>query len=1306
MKKQFIIALLWASAQLCHAQIPPFEGSDNFAGASKNPAKWGGNIFNGTGLLTQTGGVLKFSNAVPSAGEEDHFMAWPWQAYGPMETSWSVQADVNVPVIPLPDDNAAIGIGVVVRNGSDGNDIFAMQVENVRSTGQPPQYNFFNSLDINEDNHSEFSTPAPKGKVLTVRIVWNADTLTLTAQYDADGPLNGYSWQTLNTFNPAFNGWDMTPFDNFEVAVFGYAEKVAVAASKNVYLDNFLIAPVSPVNLAGSDNFNDDTKDLGKWGADEGENGSTLTEINGRLEFTKADTADSWAGRPWVANTGSFTEDWEAFADVHVGDLDLPVPGDDLRIYLDVAAAGFNASVMLELKNDAGTVTKQFRFEEEGPGAGEASAPTTATDGVVRVAFDSTDKILNFYYEDDGSDGYAWTLLGSVDVDDPFSDWGLMDLSRFRISVQGESEGVVVASGEAYADNFNSASAYEPPIFGTPNNFDLFTTPDRNTQKWGQIVENGNAELTQSGDGVVRFAADMSAPDDDSMEAWIWQSNGSYSSSWSAQVDVNVPVIPLAPGNTAAGMGIAVLNSADPEDNFTAALENYRTTGQPQEFHFLSTIDINRDGIQETLPEEFAPASSTLGSVRVAWNHTTKQLTAAYDADGPLNGYSWTVFKTFSPVGAANWNMTASNSFRIAIYGSAEETAITEGHGFWADNFYVFGSTTTLLPVVKTQAATDVYHESATVHGEVNAKGSQRAVYVDWGLTTAYGSTQPADPGIADGTSNTIILGELTGLMPHTKYHYRVRATNALGTASGANMTFTTKNRDPVADVDDFTVLPGAVVTLDVLDGDTDPDGDALSIQSFSAVSPTSAGKLVKSGNNLVFTAAATFNSTTFPEGAFFTYIAKDAFGGATTSTRVDLTPGTCTLSETELAMPSGGTILPATGLHDPYRIDVTADGAWSVAETLPWASCVPDPFTNGDGFVGIIVQPNTALAQRVGTVKIGGQVLTITQAGVLAPEISLGEDPPPPAIVSGQYHLDIVTTNAPVTYTVTNMPPGLTINQANGHISGIPTKAGTYLVTVKAKNAAITTAVALTFTIEVAPLDVAYTGVFHGFIAPDIDANGMLGSRVEFTVTSKGGVTGKLITGIAMKPIVGQLQIDANDPSFATLTVSMSKPPAAPTFFSVTLDPTTGGFNGVLGDPILLTGPPAIGWRNPWKTTNKATAFAALHTFSLQPPPPDPNFPFPSPEGFGFGSFKPNETTGAVTVTGKLPDNTTFMTTTFIGGGGEVLIYAPLYGNTASVSGILTVLPYDDSDFADNEVSGTLAWFKFPVPPTSKVTV
>src|SRR5918992_553721 len=56
--------------------------------------------------------------------------------------------------------------------------------------------------------------------------------------------------------------------------------------------------------------------------------------------------------------------------------------------------------------------------------------------------------------------------------------------------------------------------------------------------------------------------------------------------------------------------------------------------------------------------------------------------------------------------------------------------------------------------------------------------------------TTAYGSQTPA--GTSGGNADRPVSADITGLAPSTTYHFRLVATNASGTATGADAQFTT----------------------------------------------------------------------------------------------------------------------------------------------------------------------------------------------------------------------------------------------------------------------------------------------------------------------------------------------------------------------------------------------------------------------------------------------------------------------------------------------------------------------------------
>jgi uncharacterized repeat protein (TIGR01451 family) len=139
--------------------------------------------------------------------------------------------------------------------------------------------------------------------------------------------------------------------------------------------------------------------------------------------------------------------------------------------------------------------------------------------------------------------------------------------------------------------------------------------------------------------------------------------------------------------------------------------------------------------------------------------------------------------------GAANWSKvvtlsSGANTITVVSYdNSSNHNSTTVSLTIYYDS--------TQKPSVTTGPVTKVTQHSATLNGTVNPNGLSTTYYFEWGKTTAYGNTSPATPASAgSGWGNVAVSTNLTGLTQNTTYHYRLAATNSMGTTYGVDMSF------------------------------------------------------------------------------------------------------------------------------------------------------------------------------------------------------------------------------------------------------------------------------------------------------------------------------------------------------------------------------------------------------------------------------------------------------------------------------------------------------------------------------------
>ena len=148
--------------------------------------------------------------------------------------------------------------------------------------------------------------------------------------------------------------------------------------------------------------------------------------------------------------------------------------------------------------------------------------------------------------------------------------------------------------------------------------------------------------------------------------------------------------------------------------------------------------------------------------------------------------------------------------------------AVAENSSGLTRGAYVELSTLKAPPRAETEYPSRVSADDAEVRGKVDAGGAPTTAWAEFGTTTAYGS-RSATVDAGDATLTRLVRPRLTGLRPGTTYHWRIVAQNALGTATGADQTFTTPP-DARPDVE-YAVAEDVGTTSATIETSIDPNG-------------------------------------------------------------------------------------------------------------------------------------------------------------------------------------------------------------------------------------------------------------------------------------------------------------------------------------------------------------------------------------------------------------------------------------------------------------------------------------------------
>lgn len=404
--------------------------------------------------------------------------------------------------------------------------------------------------------------------------------------------------------------------------------------------------------------------------------------------------------------------------------------------------------------------------------------------------------------------------------------------------------------------------------------------------------------------------------------------------------------------------------------------------------------------------------------------------------------------------------------------------------------------------------------------------------------------------------------------------------------------------------------------------------------------------------------------------------------------------------------------VLPATVVVSQGSAFTLNSSATGPGLTHQWkhngTALVNGPSTSGVGIITGATGPTLSITNMQGldggtyscVVGMPGLVDTIEKAGT-AVSITLKPTVVTPtfgnAVRSNAISIQLAASNNPTSYTVTGLPPGVTLNKTTGLISGRVTKPGSYTLTISATNSAgLGTAIQHPWVVEEFPA--AAAGTWQGITDRNLDSNQNLGGKMKITVTSTGSCSGSLTLGTVTKSWTGYVQAlpastnpNANPTTSFTISMGAGKAPLTGTH---TLDLTNKTFTGGFNTGLPATQTAFNGVRAHWSATNKPVSAVTVYNNALELPAGLVG-DAAHPQGTGYAILSLS-TAGVVTWTGKLADGSTVTGSSPLGSAGQTCHHGLLYTSTGSAQGWANI------NLATHLVDGSADWFKAAQKPTS----
>ena len=643
------------------------------------------------------------------------------------------------------------------------------------------------------------------------------------------------------------------------------------------------------------------------------------------------------------------------------------------------------------------------------------------------------------------------------------------------------ASGLLFRAGDAFLDGSDSGFGFTE-IFGDRKSIGCSINannlpPDR-IEEWVPLTDGNNFYEDVYGSIWLAIGAQAPFPDTCACETAIDNGAGI---SWSFSIPA---------GSTATYSQITAFSPVGMEPLVTSKTADSPTSTPGGQDGYTIMIENPNPGsvilssITDTLPDGFSyvPGSSS-GVTTSDPSITGQMLTWSGSFSVPANG-------------------AVSLHFAV-IVATAPGDYFNEAGGEATGGFSVAGSGPT--------AQITVTVAPPVINSDLSATGTVGEVF-NYQITATNNPTSfdanPLPAGLGVDTGTGVISGTPSVI---GTFLIDLSAANAGGTGT-AVLTLDVTAPPPV-----ITSPSTAITTV----------GQAFSYQITATNNPTSFDATGLPANLIVDPSTGLISGTPSAAGTFSITLSATNAGGTGTA------PLTLTVNPPPPDITSPATATATVGQAFSYQITATNNPTSFDATGLP-ANLIVDTST------GLI----SGTPSAAGTFSI---TLSATNAGGTgtAP-LTLTVNPPPPDITSpatatatvGQaFSYQIMATNNPTSFDATGLPVNLTVDTSTGLISGTPSAAGTFSITLSATNAGGTGTAPLTLTVNPPPPDITSPST----------ATATVGQLFSYQITATNAPTSFNATGLPAGLTIN------------TATGSISGTPTAVGTFSVTLSATNG---------------------------------------------------------------------------------------------------------------------------------------------------